>query len=80
VPENKETESIMLTKKRFQVMIEEFVRAKKVSYMDAIVLLCEENNIEIEDAAKHISPVIKNKLEAEAMNLNLLPRGSQLPI
>lgn len=73
-------EENMLTKKRFTVIVEDLVHSKKMSYMDAITHFCEENQIEIEDIAKYISPVVKNKLEAEAMNLNLLPRESQLPI
>ena len=48
--------------------------------MDAVIHLCEENEVELEEVRKFISPVIKNKLEAEAMNLNFLPRGNQLPI
>jgi|TARA_B100001093_G_scaffold277143_1_gene264863 hypothetical protein len=48
--------------------------------MDAIIHLCEENNIEIEDIRKYISPVIKNKIEAEATNLNFLPQQNCLPI
>jgi len=48
--------------------------------MDAVIHLCEESEVELEEVRKFISPVIKNKLEAEAMNLNFLPRGNQLPI
>ena len=48
------------------------------SYIDAIVHLCEKNNIEIEDIKKYISPAIKDHLEAEGMSLNLLPKGNTL--
>jgi|TARA_Y100000385_G_scaffold100457_1_gene103837 hypothetical protein len=47
--------------------------------MDAIIWLCEDNNVELEDVKKFISPIIKTKLEAEAMNLNFLPRQNSLP-
>jgi hypothetical protein len=73
-------EAPYLNKKTFTTLIESHVRSTKLSYMDSVVHLCEEHNIEMEDIAKYISPVIKNKLEAEAMNLNYLPRGSQLPL
>lgn len=73
-------ETVSLSKKTFTVIIEELVHTKKMSYMDAITYFCEENTLDIEDIVKYISPVIVNKLEAEAMSLNLLPRGSQLPI
>jgi len=69
-----------LSKKRFTVMVEETVRTKDLSYLDSIIYLCEEHGMEVEDITKYISPVIKNKLEAEAMSLNFLPRGGQLPI
>ncbi|MDC0308791.1 late promoter transcription accessory protein [bacterium] len=48
--------------------------------MDAIIHLCEVYDIELEDVRKYISPVIKTKLEAEAMNLNFLPQENSLPI
>ena len=60
-------------------MVEDAVRYKNLSYMDAIIHLSEQNNMELEDIRKFISPVIKNKLEAEAMRLNFLPRGNELP-
>lgn len=73
-------ESQTLTKNKFTKMVEDTVKEKKITYMDAIVHLCEKNNIEIEDIKKFISPVIKNKIEAEAMKLNFLPRGNELPL
>lgn len=42
--------------------------------MDAVLHLCEKNDIDPQDVSKFISPIIKNKLEAEAMNLNFLPK------
>ncbi len=46
--------------------------------MDAILDICERNNIEPEDVRKFVSPIIKGKLEAEAMQLNLLPRTNAI--
>ena len=48
--------------------------------MDAVIDLCGAHEVELEEVRKFISPVIKNKLEAEAMSLNFLPKGNQLPI
>ena len=67
-----------LTKSKFSKMIEEAVVQKKLSYMDAILEICEKNNIEPEDVRKFVSPIIKDKLEAEAMSLNLLPKTNSL--
>ena len=71
---------MMLTKARFTKMIEDTVVMKRLSYMDAIIDLCEKNSLEVEDVKKYISDPIKEKLEAEAMKLNFLPRSSTLPI
>lgn len=67
-----------LSKSKFSKMIEESVVQKKLSYMDAILDICEKNNIEPEDVRKFVSPIIKDKLEAEAMSLNLLPKTNSL--
>lgn len=69
-----------LTKLKFAKMIENSVVSDKLSYMDAVIHLCEQNSVELEEVKKFISPVIKQKIEAEAMRLNFLPRGNTLPI
>jgi hypothetical protein len=48
--------------------------------MEAILDICEENDLEPEDISKYISGIIKDKLEAEARSLNFLPRLNTLPI
>ncbi len=67
-----------LSKSKFSKMIEESVIQKKLSYLDAILDICVKNNIEPEDVRKFVSPIIKDKLEAEAMSLNLLPKTNAL--
>jgi len=69
-----------LTKSKFAKMIEAAVTKNKMTYMDAVIHLCEKNEVELEEVRKFISPVIKSKIEAEAMRLNFLPRGNELPI
>ena len=71
---------VMLTKVRFNRMIESTVNKHSLSYIDAIVHVCEENNLEIEDVKKFIGEPVKEKIEAEARRLNYLPRGNELPI
>ena len=71
-------EEQFLTRAKFTKHIESTVAEKKMPYMDAILQVCEKNDIEIEDIKKFISPIIKNKLEAEAMNLNYLPKKNSL--
>ena len=71
---------LMLTKAKFTRMIEETVVKTKLSHIDAVVHLCEKNNLEVEDVKKYISEPIKEKIEAEARRLNYLPRGNELPL
>ena len=64
-------EDQFLTKSKFTKLIEKTVAELKIPYMDAIIKVCENNEIEMDDVRKFVSPVIKDKLEAEAMELNL---------
>lgn len=69
-----------LTKSKFSKMVLDTVRQKNLSYIDAVVWLCEKNNIDIQDTKKYINPIIKDKLEAEAKQLNMIPGGNTLPL
>ena len=71
---------MMLSKQKFPRMIEDTVARTRLSYIDAIVHICEQNQMEIEDVKKYISDPIKEKLEGEAKRLNFLPRGNELPL
>jgi len=74
----------MLSKKdlanTFSLEIEELVHKENLSYMDAIVFAANEKNIEPEAAANLINDTLKDKLEAEARDLNYLPKRAKLPI
>ena len=72
-------ESNFITKKKFGKMIEDTGRDKRLSYMDSIIWLCEENKIDLEDVSKYLSPVIKQQIEYEGQKLNMLPKGNTLP-
>jgi len=70
----------ILTRSTFSVIIEKLVCEKKISYMDAIVHYCENNELEVESAAKLINTIIKSKIECEAQELNFLPKTAKLPL
>ena len=78
-PTDEKEESNFLSKKRFSKMVEDTVRKMSMSYMDAVVYLCEENAIEIDDVKKYLSVSIKERIEGEAMNLNFLEKSQPLP-
>lgn len=74
-----ELEDNFLTKQKFSKLVEQTVRQLNISYMETIIHLSEEHKIELDDMKRYLSPVIKDKLEAEARNLNYLPRENTLP-
>lgn len=70
------------TPAEFCLEIEELVWQHDIEYIDAVVLYCEKNGIEIETAASLIrmNANMKGKVQAEAEALNFLPKISRLPI
>ena len=50
--------------------------------MDAIILYCEENQIEVETVGRLISKSLKEKIQVEASKANLIkiPETGKLPI
>ena len=73
-------ETTFLSKKEFSHTVEIFVYENNISYMDAIVHLCEKNNMEVEDVKKFLNSSIVGQLEAEARSLNFLPKVNQLDV
>jgi hypothetical protein len=70
----------LMTSQKFSIIIEETVKVKRLSYMDAVVWWCEQNEMEIEVAAKLCNGVIKEKLRYEAQELNFMEKPNRLPI
>jgi hypothetical protein len=66
----------------FSMKIEELVWMKDISYMEAVVLHCEQTDFEVELAAKLISGALKSKIKIEAQQLNFLPKSNtaKLPL
>jgi hypothetical protein len=66
----------------FSLRIEELVWMKDISYMEAIVMYCEETGFEVELAAKLISGALKSKIKIEAQELHYLPKSNtaKLPL
>lgn len=66
----------------FNKDIEEIVRISNLNYIEAVVLWCEERNVDVEQAASFVkrSQVIKAKIEVNASDLNFLQKQSKLPI
>ncbi len=65
---------ITLTKEEFSKKVENYVREKNSSYMDAILNLFEQYSFDFVQAPKLLNQPILEKLEAEARDLNFLPK------
>lgn len=66
--------------KEFTKLVETMLKDKRCGVMEAIVATCEKTGIDPSDCSRLLSASLKAKLEAEAMSLNLIPRGNQLPL
>ena len=60
--------------------IEEIVKEKELSYMDAVLHYAQKSELEPEAMAKMLNQSIKDKIEVEAQELHLLKRTAKLPI
>jgi len=65
---------------QFNQKVIDTVKENGIGFMDAIIMICEKEGMEIEVAAKMCDRYVKEKLENEARDLNFLPRTSKLPI
>jgi hypothetical protein len=66
-----------INKKAFSGLVETFVRTHKgTNYIDAIIDVCENNEIDLRDSKKLISKEIIEHVEFEAKELNLLQGGN----
>mgnify|MGYP001476304157 FL=1 len=75
---NELIEKKFYSSKKFAEEIEKTVLENKgMKYMDAIIFFCEKNNVDVESVPKLVSKPLKEKLKAEAMELNLLKRTSR---
>ena len=61
-------------------MIEEMVIEKNVTYMDACLEYCKDNNVEPESVGKLVNKALKQKIQVEAESLNFLQKSSMLPL
>ena len=70
----------LTTSKIFTIIIENIAKEKHLTHMDAVLHYCEQEGIEPEAVSSLISKGLKEKIEANARDLNFLPKQAQLPI
>ena len=74
--------SLGITTKSFVAQIEELVKTKRMPYLDAILHICQEKDIEPERIVRFIDKGMKEKLQMEAEASNALkgPKCNKLPL
>ena len=73
-------EALVQTPKKFSLEIENIAKEKRISHMDAVIDYCMRNDIEPDTVGRLITKGLKEKIEANARDLNYLERQAQLPI
>ena len=68
------------TLKAFSMEIENIAKEKRITHMEAILWHCNKQGIEPDTVSSLISKSLKEKVEANARELNFLPRQAQLPV
>ena len=66
----------------FYEAIEDLVWEHDINYIDAVVLYCETNSLEIESVVSLVrkNENLKSKISVEAEGLHFLPKVQRLPI
>ena len=70
----------MNTTKTFSLKIESIAHEKRITHMEAVLWYCKKEGIEPDTVGNLISKALKQKIEANARDLNFLPRHAQLPV
>ena len=65
-----------MNSKKFALTIESIVKEKRISYMDAFLKFCEENDIDPSSVGSLINKSLKEKIQLEAEKLNLIEKSS----
>jgi|TARA_Y100000034_G_C6836325_1_gene377984 hypothetical protein len=68
------------TPKTFTLIIENIVKEKNITHMDAVLWYCEQEGLEPDGLGNLLSKGLKEKIEANARELNFLPKQAQLPV
>ena len=68
------------TSASFSLFIEEIVREKRMSHMDAVLKYCADNFIEPDEVKSLINKTLKDKIEVNMREANLLPKQATLDV
>ena len=69
-----------MTSKEFALLIEQKVKDKSITHMDAVIEYCDEKKLETDQINHLINRSLKEKIRLNAEAINMLPKSSALPI
>lgn len=73
----KELDKKFMNTNKFSLEIEKIVIEEKVNYIEAIIIFCETNSIEVESVTKLVSKPLKEKLKRDAVDLNFMKKTTR---
>jgi hypothetical protein len=68
------------TSNEFSLHIEQIVKEKRISHMDAVLEYCKENFLEPQDIAKLVNKSLKEKIAINMQDSNLMPKTAKLDV
>ena len=79
------SDSFLITKRfrsptEFSLYIEERVARERIGYMDAIIDYCNTNEVEIDNIGSLVTKSLKEKVQLEAVENNMMKAKGRLPI
>lgn len=64
----------------FSLYIEQTAREKRMTHMDAVLEYCKDNFLEPQDIVSLINKSLKDKIEMDFRDANMLPKQAQLDV
>lgn len=64
----------------FSLFIEDIVKQKRITHMDAVLKYCADNYIEPDEIKSLINKTLKDKIEQDMRDGGLLPKQATLDI
>jgi hypothetical protein len=65
---------------QFSLHIEQYAVEKKMSHMDAVLKYCEDNFVEPDEIKSLINKPLRDKIEIDMREANLLPKQARLDV
>jgi len=70
----------MQSAKSFSLEVEKLALEKKITHMEAVLEYCKQHQLEPDSVGRLVSKSLKDKIEANARDLNYFPKRAKLPI